>query len=149
MCLRSEGDETHSVSRFQAACRETVPCMATTVAEDTEPATSEAPFRPSEARAQRRRRPRATAPGAPQTPTNGHAPGQAPPHRASLRKEMEKFVIEGGTPLSGTIVPAGNKNGALPILAACLLTEDEVILRNVPRIRDVEAMALLLEGLAP
>jgi UDP-N-acetylglucosamine 1-carboxyvinyltransferase len=60
---------------------------------------------------------------------------------------MEKFVIEGGTPLSGTIVPAGNKNGALPILAACLLTEDEVILRNVPRIRDVEAMALLLEGL--
>ncbi len=60
---------------------------------------------------------------------------------------MEKFVIEGGVPLSGTVVPAGNKNGALPILAACLLTEDEVILRNVPRIRDVEAMALLLEGL--
>jgi UDP-N-acetylglucosamine 1-carboxyvinyltransferase len=59
---------------------------------------------------------------------------------------MEKFVIEGGTPLSGTIVPAGNKNGALPILAACLLTEDEVILRNVPRIRDVEAMVALLEG---
>ena len=43
-------------------------------------------------------------------------------------------------PLSGTIVPAGNKNGALPILAACLLTDDEVILRNVPRIADVEAM---------
>src|SRR5437764_10902183 len=60
---------------------------------------------------------------------------------------MEKFVIEGGVPLSGTIVPAGNKNGALPILAACLLTADEVILRNVPRISDVEAMTLLLEGL--
>ena len=60
---------------------------------------------------------------------------------------MEKFVIEGGVPLSGTIVPAGNKNGALPILAACLLTGDEVILRNVPRIRDVEAMVALLEGL--
>jgi len=60
---------------------------------------------------------------------------------------MEKFVIEGGTRLSGTIVPAGNKNGALPILAACLLTEDEVTLRNVPRIRDVEAMMLLIEGL--
>jgi UDP-N-acetylglucosamine 1-carboxyvinyltransferase len=60
---------------------------------------------------------------------------------------MEKFVIEGGTQLSGTIVPAGNKNGALPILAACLLTEDQVTLRNVPRIRDVEAMMLLLEGL--
>jgi UDP-N-acetylglucosamine 1-carboxyvinyltransferase len=60
---------------------------------------------------------------------------------------MEKFVIEGGVPLSGTIVPAGNKNGALPVLAACLLTDDEVILRNVPRINDVEAMALLLESL--
>ncbi len=60
---------------------------------------------------------------------------------------MEKFVIEGGVPLAGTIVPAGNKNGALPILAACLLTDDEVILRNVPRISDVEAMVLLLESL--
>ena len=60
---------------------------------------------------------------------------------------MEKFVIEGGVPLAGTITPAGNKNGALPILAACLLTDDEVILRNVPRIRDVEAMTLLLEQL--
>jgi UDP-N-acetylglucosamine 1-carboxyvinyltransferase len=60
---------------------------------------------------------------------------------------MEKFVIEGGVPLSGTVVPAGNKNGALPIIAACLLTEDEVVLRNVPRIADVEAMTLLLEAL--
>ena len=60
---------------------------------------------------------------------------------------MEKFVIEGGMPLSGTIIPAGNKNGALPILAACLLTDEEVILRNVPRISDVETMALLLETL--
>ena len=57
---------------------------------------------------------------------------------------MQKFVIEGGVPLSGTIVPAGNKNGALPILAACLLTDDEVILRNVPRIADVDAMVMLL-----
>jgi UDP-N-acetylglucosamine 1-carboxyvinyltransferase len=60
---------------------------------------------------------------------------------------MEKFVIEGGVPLSGTIVPAGNKNGVLPILAACLLTEDEMVLRNVPRISDVEAMLALLETL--
>ncbi len=60
---------------------------------------------------------------------------------------MEKFVIEGGVPLAGSFVPAGNKNGALPILAACLLTDDEVILHNVPRIRDVEAMILLLEEL--
>jgi UDP-N-acetylglucosamine 1-carboxyvinyltransferase len=60
---------------------------------------------------------------------------------------MEKFVIEGGAPLSGTVHPAGNKNAALPIIAATLLTEDEVILRNVPRIRDVEAMLALVERL--
>jgi UDP-N-acetylglucosamine 1-carboxyvinyltransferase len=60
---------------------------------------------------------------------------------------MEKFVIEGGVPLSGTVTPAGNKNGALPILAACLLTADEVVVENVPRIADVEAMVTLLEHL--
>src|SRR5437764_2243268 len=60
---------------------------------------------------------------------------------------MDKFVIEGGYPLSGTIAPAGNKNAALPALAASLLTEEEVVVRNVPRIRDVEAMLGLLEGL--
>ena len=60
---------------------------------------------------------------------------------------METFVIDGGVPLSGTVVPAGNKNGALPCLAACALTSDEVIVRNVPRIRDVEAMLELLERL--
>ena len=60
---------------------------------------------------------------------------------------MEKFIIEGGVPLSGTITPAGNKNAALPILAACLLTDDEVVLRNVPRISDVETMLALIESL--
>jgi UDP-N-acetylglucosamine 1-carboxyvinyltransferase len=59
---------------------------------------------------------------------------------------MEKFVIEGGAPLSGTVQPAGNKNGALPILAASVLTEDEVVLRNVPRIEDVATMLGLLEA---
>ncbi len=59
---------------------------------------------------------------------------------------MEKFIIEGGTPLSGTVVPAGNKNAALPVLAATLLTEEEVVLRNIPRIRDVEAMLELLRA---
>jgi len=57
---------------------------------------------------------------------------------------MEKFIIEGGTPLSGTLVPAGNKNAALPALAATLLTGEEVVLRNIPRIRDVQAMVELL-----
>jgi UDP-N-acetylglucosamine 1-carboxyvinyltransferase len=60
---------------------------------------------------------------------------------------MEKFVIEGGVPLSGTLVPAGNKNGALPILAAAVLTEDEVVVRNVPRIRDVEALLTILSAI--
>jgi len=60
---------------------------------------------------------------------------------------VEKFVIEGGVPLSGTITPSGNKNGVLPILAACLLTDDEVVLRNVPRISDVDAMVTLLRML--
>src|SRR3954462_1229688 len=63
------------------------------------------------------------------------------------RAPMEKFVIDGGVPLSGTVVPAGNKNGALPILAACLLTEEEVVVRNVPRISDVAAMIELLDHL--
>jgi UDP-N-acetylglucosamine 1-carboxyvinyltransferase len=60
---------------------------------------------------------------------------------------MEKFVIDGGVPLSGTMVPAGNKNGALAILASAVLTEDEVIVRNVPRIRDVEAMLNILRAI--
>jgi UDP-N-acetylglucosamine 1-carboxyvinyltransferase len=57
---------------------------------------------------------------------------------------MEKFVIEGGVPLTGAVIPAGNKNGALPILAASILTEDEVVVSNVPRIRDVDAMLAIL-----
>jgi UDP-N-acetylglucosamine 1-carboxyvinyltransferase len=57
---------------------------------------------------------------------------------------MEKFIIEGGASLTGTVTPAGNKNAALPALAACLLTSEEVVLRNIPRISDVEAMLELL-----
>ena len=59
----------------------------------------------------------------------------------------ESFVIEGGHRLSGRIRAAGNKNGALPILAACLLTDQRVTLENVPRIRDVETMVELLQQL--
>src|SRR2546426_5800977 len=57
---------------------------------------------------------------------------------------MESFVIEGGVPLSGNVRVAGNKNGALPVLAACLLTHEPVTLASVPRIRDVETMLELL-----
>jgi UDP-N-acetylglucosamine 1-carboxyvinyltransferase len=59
---------------------------------------------------------------------------------------MESFVIEGGRPLNGTVRAAGNKNGALPILAACLMTEEPVLLHNVPRILDVDTMLALLRG---
>jgi UDP-N-acetylglucosamine 1-carboxyvinyltransferase len=59
----------------------------------------------------------------------------------------EKFVIQGGAPLRGEITVAGNKNAALPILAACLLTDEELALSNVPRIRDVESQIALLEGI--
>jgi UDP-N-acetylglucosamine 1-carboxyvinyltransferase len=60
---------------------------------------------------------------------------------------MEKFVIKGGSALSGEIRAAGNKNAALPILAACLLTDEELVLSNVPRIRDTETQVAVLEGL--
>ena len=60
---------------------------------------------------------------------------------------MEKFIINGGVALNGEITPSGNKNAALPLLAACLLTEEPVILHNVPEIRDVLDMRKMLESL--
>src|SRR2546423_9930463 len=62
-------------------------------------------------------------------------------------RAAESFVIEGGRALTGTIRAAGNKNGALPILAACLLTDEPVKLTNVPHIRDVETMMELIADL--
>ena len=60
---------------------------------------------------------------------------------------MEKFIIGGGYPIKGEILPAGNKNAALPLLAACVLTDQPVILHNLPDIKDVETMRMLLESL--
>ena len=60
---------------------------------------------------------------------------------------MEKFIIQGGVPLSGEITPSGNKNAALPMLAASLLTEEAIILENVPEIRDIQSMCALLQSL--
>jgi UDP-N-acetylglucosamine 1-carboxyvinyltransferase len=60
---------------------------------------------------------------------------------------VDAFVIEGSRRLSGTIRAAGNKNGALPIIAACLLADGPVALSNVPRIRDVDTMLDLLADL--
>ena len=60
---------------------------------------------------------------------------------------QDRLVIRGGRALSGHIVPSGNKNAALPILAACLLTDEEVIVENVPDILDVHEMLALLDDL--
>lgn len=60
---------------------------------------------------------------------------------------MEKLLIEGGHPISGTLVPSGNKNAALPLLAACLLTEEPVTLRNMPDIGDIHTMAEILNDI--
>src|SRR5881409_3712269 len=60
---------------------------------------------------------------------------------------LETFLIEGGAALHGRVTAAGNKNAALPILAACVLTGEPVELTNVPRIRDVETMVELLADL--
>src|SRR5690242_14941841 len=125
MWRRRESDCVHSQRRSQACSRENSCAMAVTLAQRG-------------------------APVAPATqPPDGAATltGDRPTITTAGSIKLEKFVIEGGVPLSGTITAAGNKNGALPILAACLLTDDEVILRNVPAISDVEAMALLIESL--
>ena len=60
---------------------------------------------------------------------------------------MEHLVVEGQAQLHGSVSPSGNKNAALPLLAACLLTDEPVILHNVPRIRDVEALSALMRSL--
>jgi UDP-N-acetylglucosamine 1-carboxyvinyltransferase len=74
-------------------------------------------------------------------------PASALPAGALASELMQALVIEGGQRLSGTIKAAGNKNGALPILAATLLTHEPVTLSNVPRIRDVDTMLELLADL--
>jgi UDP-N-acetylglucosamine 1-carboxyvinyltransferase len=60
---------------------------------------------------------------------------------------MEQFIINGGKALCGTVVPSGNKNAALPMLAACLLTDEPVILHNLPMIGDVGTMVDLLRDI--
>src|SRR5579863_524590 len=60
---------------------------------------------------------------------------------------MDKFVIRGGNPLVGTISVSGAKNSALPCMAAAILTEDEIILENIPRVRDIETERRLLASM--
>src|SRR6202048_1276009 len=60
---------------------------------------------------------------------------------------MDKFVVRGGNPLLGTIKVSGAKNSALPCMAAAILTEDEVILENIPQVRDIETERKLLTSM--
>jgi UDP-N-acetylglucosamine 1-carboxyvinyltransferase len=60
---------------------------------------------------------------------------------------MDKFVVRGGNPLLGTIKVSGAKNSALPCMAAAILTEDEVVLENIPQVRDIETERKLLESM--
>ena len=60
---------------------------------------------------------------------------------------MDKFVIRGGNPLLGTVRISGAKNAALPAMAAALLTEEPVILENVPQVRDIETTRRLLSAM--
>ena len=60
---------------------------------------------------------------------------------------MARFIVEGGTPLRGAVTAKGNKNSALPLIAASLLTSEPVILRNLPRIRDVNGMLEIVSTL--
>ncbi len=60
---------------------------------------------------------------------------------------MARFIVEGGAQLRGEITPSGNKNSALPLIAASLLTDEPVVLTNVPRIRDVDVMLEMASSL--
>ena len=57
---------------------------------------------------------------------------------------MEKLVIEGGVSLEGEVHASGSKNSALPILAACLLTDEPITLHRIPRVRDIRTMEKLM-----
>ena len=81
-------------------------------------------------------------------PRGGTAPGvRSSPSRSSFSDAMGTFLVEGGHALQGRIRPAGNKNAALPCLAATVLADGPVTLENVPRIRDVETFLLIIESL--
>ncbi len=60
---------------------------------------------------------------------------------------MDEFIIDGGYPLEGTLIPSGNKNAALPMLAASLLTDEAVVLRNVPQIEDIRTMVEIITAI--
>src|ERR1700687_6213704 len=73
---------------------------------------------------------------------------QSQTSRANQTNHMDKLLIEGGTPLEGSVRISGAKNAALPAMAAALLTSDSVELENIPRVRDIITMGRLLAHLS-
>ena len=74
-------------------------------------------------------------------------PPSVPPTPFGIAESMPSYVVEGGHSLSGTVRPAGNKNAALPCLAATVLASEPVVLENVPRIGDVETLIEIIQSL--
>src|SRR5512146_2244135 len=77
-------------------------------------------------------------------------PGTTRPARGCAREEVagvDELVIDGGVSLRGALTPSGNKNAAFPLIAAALLTDQPVTLRNVPDISDVRTLLAAMEGL--
>src|SRR6266480_6921146 len=68
-------------------------------------------------------------------------------HHHSNYLDMDKFVIRGGNPLLGTVRVSGAKNAALPAMAAAILTDEPVILENIPQVRDIETTRKLLAAM--
>ena len=60
---------------------------------------------------------------------------------------MDRFVIRGGVPLQGVVAASGSKNSILALMAASLLTDGDLVLRNAPRVRDLETMIRILGAL--
>lgn len=86
--------------------------------------------------------------GAPTTGPAESSPGcRSAPFSPRFTETMGTFLVEGGHRLSGRIRPAGNKNAALPCLAATVLSSEPVILENIPRIRDVETFLEIVDSL--
>src|SRR5690606_41530176 len=77
----------------------------------------------------------------------GPRPGCGPRPVRGLFGMPPRFVVTGRRPLKGTVRPAGNKNAALPVIAASLLADGPVEIANVPRIRDVETLLELVQFL--
>src|SRR2546430_17308620 len=136
MCRSRDWEEVHAVRRVQASSGDPCVFMVLPLAERL----SRTASRVGDAA-------RGPSSGPPPAPSPGTLLTARARPTTAAEIPMEKFVIEGGVPLSGTIVPAGNKNGGHQKHAACGITDEEGILRNVHRSRELMATSFLIDGL--